>query len=355
MELFLTPASISFLIQIIVFLVITIYLISIKSHSVANFWLAGFYTLMLTASLAGFFGVSVLSWYGNALYAHDVLIVASLPLLIQFAYHFPIMNPSRKRQSKIVLIISITVIIIAIISLFVKLFYSENLNLPEFAPLILSIIQLVGLIVVIAIIFDSSKNKLSDSKNNNYWLRNFLKPNNRISLATRSFIINLVCLFIIWLTSLILQILNNFSVAFFVSTLGTVWALTTFIITLLNQTKQKESFYFKFFGIILLTVFTGIAASAWLAAPTNLANYQASYAIPNRQTIHFEQNNATFAITQKNINFDENIGNKIQFPDGQLTTTLDLQSTFPFAGENWNQIVVSQKGFILFYQTKQNL
>ena len=344
MELFLTPASISFLIQIIVFLVITIYLISIKSHSVANFWLAGFYTLMLTASLAGFFGVSVLSWYGNALYAHDVLIVASLPLLIQFAYHFPVMNPRRQRQSKIVLIISITVIIIAIISLFVKLFYSEDINLPEFAPLILSIIQLVGLIVVIAIIFDSSKNKLSDSKNNY-----------RISLATRSFIINLVCLFIIWLTSLILQILNNFSVAFFVSTLGTVWALTTFIITLLNQTKQKESFYFKFFGIILLTVFTGIAASAWLAAPTNLANYQASYAIPNRQTIHFEQNNATFAITQKNINFDENIGNKIQFPDGQLTTTLDLQSTFPFAGENWNQIVVGQKGFILFYQTKQNL
>jgi diguanylate cyclase (GGDEF)-like protein len=353
MELFLTPASISFLAQTIVFLVITIYLVAIKTRTVVNYWLAGFYIVMVTASLAGFFGVSVLSWYENALYTHDVLIVASLPLLIQFAYNFPVMNPKRKRQSRIVLIFSIIIILLAIISLIVKLLITNGITLPDFAPIILSVIQLVGLLIVIVIFFDVAKNNMIESKNVNL-IRILIKPDNRISKAARSFIINLFCLFIIWAVSLVLQYLNNFSVAFFVTTLGTVWALTILMITLLNQTKQKESFYFKFFGIVLVTIFTGICASSWLAAPTNLANYQASYAIPNRQTIHFEQNNATFAITQKDSNFIENIGNKIQFSDGQTSASVDLQVSFPFAGENWNQIIVSQKGYILFNHTDQN-
>ena len=349
MELYLTPASISFLAQTIVFLVITIYLVAIKSRSVVNYWLAGFYSVMVTASLAGFFGVSVLTWHENALYAHDVLIVASLPLLIQFAYNFPVMNPKRRRQSRIILIFSIIIILLAVTSLIVKLFYSKLINLPDFAPIILSVIQLVGLLVVIGIFIDLAKNNLIKSKNNN-WYRNFLKPDNRISFASRNFVINLTCLFIIWSVSLILQILDSFSIAFFISTLGTIWTLTILLIILLNQTKQKESLYFKFFGIILITVFTGISASAWFAGPKNLANYQTSYSIPNRQTIHFEQNNATFAITQKYFNFIENIGNKIQFSNTQGTATIDLLTTFPFAGENWNKIVVSQKGFILFYE-----
>ena len=137
--------------------------------------------------------------------------------------------------------------------------------------------------------------------------------------------------------------------------MGTVWAFTILVITLVNQTKQKESFLIKFFGIILLTVFTGISASSWLAAPTNLANFQASYAIPSSQTIHFEQNNATYAITQKPCSFEENSGKKVQFPEDQTTTTIDPLFSFPFAGENWDQFAVSQKGFVLFSDSPQNL
>lgn len=354
MNLFLTPASISFLAETLIFLIITIYLVILKSRSVANYWLAGFYAVMVTASLAGFFGVSILFWYSNAIYIHDAMVVTALPLLIQFAYNFPVINPQRKRQSKVVLTISIIVIILTIISVLIKILNPAFITLPEISTLILSIIQLLGILFTLFIFLDLSK-QISKSSNTRNWFKQLLNPDNRISFAIRGFIIVLICLFLIWTNGLVLRILNNDSIAFFVSTLGTAWAFTILVITLVNQTKQKESFFIKFFGIILLTVFTGISASSWLAAPTNLANFQASYAIPNSQTIHFEQNNATYAITQKSCSFEENSGKKVQFSEGQTTTMIDPLFSFPFAGENWDQFVVSQKGFVLFYNSQQNL
>jgi hypothetical protein len=63
MELYLTPASINFITQTILFLGITIYLIQINSHSKSNFWLSGFYAVMVASSLAGFLAVSSIDWY----------------------------------------------------------------------------------------------------------------------------------------------------------------------------------------------------------------------------------------------------------------------------------------------------
>ena len=354
MNLFLTPASISFLAETLIFLIITIYLVLIKSRSIANYWLAGFYAVMVTASLAGFFGVSILFWYSNAIYIHDAMVVTALPLLIQFAYNFPVINPQRKRQSRVVLIISIVFIILTIFSTLIKILNPAFITFPEISTLILSIIQLLGILFTLFIFFDLSK-QISNASDTRNWFKQLLNPDNRISFAVRSFIIVLITLILIWTTGLILSVLNYKSAAFFVSTLGTVWVFTILVITLVNQTKQKEFFLIKFFGIILLTVFTGISASSWLAAPTNLANFQASYAIPNSQTIHFEQNNATYAITQKPCSFDENSGKKVQFPEDQTTTTIDPLVSFPYAGENWDQFAVSQKGFVLFSNSLQNL
>ena len=82
MNLFLTPASISFLAQTILFLGITIYLILLTTRTKANYWLAGFYTVMVAAGLAGFVGVSSLGWYEYAIHIHNALLVVALPLLI---------------------------------------------------------------------------------------------------------------------------------------------------------------------------------------------------------------------------------------------------------------------------------
>ena len=186
MNLFLTPASISFLAETLIFLIVTIYLVILKSRSVANYWLAGFYAVMVTAGLAGFFGVSILFWYSNAIYIHDAMVVTALPLLIQFAYNFPVTNPQRKRQSKVVLTISIVVIILTIISVLIKILRPAFITLPEISTLILSIIQLLGILFTLFIFLDLSKqiSKSSDTRN---WFKQLLNPDNRISFAVQGF------------------------------------------------------------------------------------------------------------------------------------------------------------------------
>ena len=207
MNLFLTPASISFLAETLIFLIITIYLVLIKSRSIANYWLAGFYALMVTASLAGFFGVSILFWYANAIYIHAAMVVIALPLLIQFAYNFPVINPQRKRQSKVVLIISIILIVLTIISTLIKILNPAFITLPENSSLILSIIQLFGILFTLFIFFDLAK-QISNSSDTRNWFKQLLNPDNRILFAVRGFIFVLISLIVIWTSGLVLRILN---------------------------------------------------------------------------------------------------------------------------------------------------
>ena len=88
MELFLTPASISYIAQTIVFLGITIYLILKNNGTKANFWLAVAFSIMVAAGLAGFIGVSSLRFQAEGMLVHDTLLVLGLALLTQFAYNF---------------------------------------------------------------------------------------------------------------------------------------------------------------------------------------------------------------------------------------------------------------------------
>ena len=150
-----------------------------------------FLCLMVTASLAGFFGVSILFWYANAIYIHAAMVVIALPLLIQFAYNFPVINPQRKRQSKVVLIISIVFIILTIISTLIKILNPAFITLPENSSLILSIIQLFGILFTLFIFFDLSK-QISNSSDTRNWFKQLLNPDNRILFAVRGFIFVLI-------------------------------------------------------------------------------------------------------------------------------------------------------------------
>ena len=121
MELYLTPASINFITQTILFLGITIYLIQINSHSKSNFWLSGFYAVMVASSLAGFLAVSSIDWYEYAIYLHQIMILIALPLLLQFSYNFPEFDNARKKIAQFGLILSITISVLALLSAIFKI------------------------------------------------------------------------------------------------------------------------------------------------------------------------------------------------------------------------------------------
>lgn len=158
----------------------------------------------------------------------------------------------------------------------------------------------------------------------------------------------MLSLLLFWIASMVLEISNQVSIALFLFTLGTSWALTIFIFTLINQTTRQASFLIKLIGILMLTVFTGIAVAAWLAAPVSQANYLASYAIPDQQTVNFKQSNATYTISQVDYGFDSELGRKLVFSAGQTQSTENLLATFPFAGENWTSVHIDRRGYVIF-------
>lgn len=347
MELFLTPASISFLTQTILFLGITIYLVLINTHTKANYWLAGFYTVMVVSSLAGFLAVSSLEWYDLAIAVENILIVIALPLLVQFAYNFPEINPSKKRQAKVVLSISLIVSIFSIISVFP---YVIRFNLPALYSVLPIILKSIQILLLMWVIFLFTNLTIQQHQNNNQFTarEKFLHPHGRISKAARGFMVVLTGMLILWIASMTLNLLGQISLSFFLFSISASWALTFFIFTLINHTTRKASFLIKFYGIVILTVFSGITIAAWLAAPVSQANYLASYAIPDRQTVHFDLTNAIFTITQNEYVFDADIGRQLVFTDDKTFTPVNLLTTFPFAGKNWLNLQVARKGFVLF-------
>lgn len=348
MELFLTPASISYIAQTIIFVGIMVYLILKNNGTKANFWLSVAYTIMVAAGLAGFIGVSSLQLQIEGMLAHDILLVVSMALLTQFAYNFSSTKSTGEKQARIILWIN-SFLSLAAIS-FGVLFFGGYIGEPVFdlIPILIQVL-LVLEVTFLFIFFFFLTVKFSSEESKKSWLYRFFHPQNRSAIATQGFGVSIFFLWVFWLGSIVLSVYDFKTVAFFIFTLATTWALSFLVIVLVDQTTRQASFFFKFIHLILLTTFTGISAASWLTAPAQTANFLAMFSLPNMKTIDFEQDNAVFNISSNEINFIEDIGEEVSFVSSNFSIPQDLQFNFPYSGKNWETIQIHQKGFITFH------
>jgi len=354
MELFLTPASISYIAQTIVFLGITVYLILKNNGTKANFWLGSAYSIMVAAGLAGFIGVSSLRRQADGMLIHDTLFVLGLALLTQFAYNFSTTKSIGEKQAKLILWVNNLLTILAIALAATQLFNLIHYPFMTIVPMLIKVF-LVLEISWLMIFFVYITVKLSTMETNKSWLYKFMHPQGRYAIAAQGFGLTTISLWLFWIISILLGIYGLKNISFFLFTLVTTWALTFFVISLINQTLRKASFFFKFIIFILLTTFTGISAASWLSAPANTANYLAMFSVPNMETVHFDQNNAVYDISRSEFQFNKDIGEELIFPEGETTVSMDLEFTFPFSGENWGSVLINKKGFVAFNDTPINL
>lgn len=347
MELFLTPASISYIAQTIIFVGIMVYLILKNNGTKANFWLSVTYTLMVAAGLAGFIGVSSLQFQNIGMLAHDILLVIGIALLTQFAYNFSSTKSTGEKQAKVILWVNSLLSLVAI-GLGV-LFFGEFIGAPVFdlIPILVQVL-LVLEITFLFVFFVFLTIKFSTEESEKSWLHKFFHTQNRSAIAAQGFGVSTFVLWVFWLGSIVLSVYGFKTVAFFIFTLATTWTFSFFVIVLVDQTTRQASFFFKFILLILLTTFTGVSAASWLTAPAQTANFLAMFSMPNLRTIEFEQDNAVFNITSNEINFIEDIGEEISFVSSNVSTPQNLPNPFPFSGKNWDTIQIHQKGFIAF-------
>ncbi len=354
MELFLTPASISYIAQTIVFLGVTVYLILKNNGTKANLWLGIAFAVLVAAGLAGFIGVSSLRFQAEGMLVHNTLLVLGLALITQFAYNFSTVKSVGEKQAKLVVWANNFLMIASVV--LSAIFLSGLINHPvrNLLPFIIQVF-LVLEITFLMVFFILMTIKSSTLEANGSWLHRFFHPQGRLSIAAQGFSYSFIALWFFWLLSIILSIYGLSNTSFFIFTLATSWALTFFVIALFDQTIRSGSFFFKFIIIVLLTTFTGISSASWLTAPASSASYFATSSNPNLQTIRFEQNNAVYEINYSEFIFFEDVGEKIAFPAGETTVRKELGFTFPFSGENWESILINKNGFIAFNENPVNL
>lgn len=354
MELFLTPASISYIAQTIIFVGIMVYLILKNNGTKANFWLSSAFTIMVAAGLAGFVGVSSLQFQNEGMLFHDTLLVLGIALFTQFAYNFSSGKSVGKKQATSILWLNTFLSIAAIaLSTIHLLEFIEHPIILDLVPIIIQIflvIEITGLLII----FIFLTVKLTTYTVEKSWLYHFFHPQGRSAIATQGFSITSFMLWVFWLLSIVLSMYGYKTIAFFIFTLATTWALSFFVVALIDQTIRKASFTFKFILIILLTTFTGISAASWLTAPAQTANFLATFSIPNSRSIQFEQNNAIFSINSKDLNFVEDLGEELNFVNPNFSIPQNLKTSFPYSGKNWEAIQIHQKGFIGFNETPIN-
>jgi len=251
MDLFLTPASINYIAQTIIFLGITVYLILMNNGTKANFWLGGSYSIMVAAGLAGFIGVSSLKYQNEGMLIHDTLLVIGLALLTQFAYNFSAVRSVGEKQAKIILWINN---LFSISAIFLSGFYLMKFNQHSILDLIPIIIQVFLVLEIswLMVFFIFLSIKLSTLETNRSWLYRFFHPQGRLAIAAQGFGLTSFGLWFFWLISIMLSVYGYNTISFFIFTLATTWALTFFILALIDQTIRRGSFFFKFIITILL-------------------------------------------------------------------------------------------------------
>lgn len=258
----------------------------ISKHS----FLLGLYLLFMSIAHSGFlFAYSVYAPIGAyGWYVASVAPITTL-ILIQFAYRFPESN--FKKESKIVLIVSI------ILSIFAMGDYYYNASINPvistenhfgsiyYSPFIAPLAGLSYLFVVILFLRQSAKIALHhDSDKNRFSLKRAFFPENKSSRAARN-IAFLVILDVINTSSIAaFMFLQKFEYSVHNLTLNLGFLIIAFlyVVVYLNHARETITFTIKLIGIFMVTILLIFS----LVGYYNIRSANNQYNIRNREIIN---------------------------------------------------------------------
>ncbi len=346
MELYLTPAAVSYLTQVILTAVISGYLILLHrapQRAPHSTWLVAFF-VAFTIFLFSLFLEAVLLPTARltVVFLQNILIGVTLICLLQFAYHFPALPVSLRIEARL--------------GLFACCFYT----LWETGYAVYRFVQLrSGVLLYRPIWYDYVLLALFLWAPLAFW-RQFqymtagLEVRRRVLLwrpptltarTVRNFaIISLGAASLnLWSILagfyLISDALANLGLA-----LGILTGLLLFALTYLNVYPRATSFMVKLAGVAL-TVMLGIMSGVgWVVAPVYAAQYHAH--LPDHRTLRFTPSaDGGYTTTEIPFVFETDLGVYVPLTeDGQRTCSRPHKFAFPFYGQTYTQIYICNDG-----------
>ena len=334
MQLFyLTPASISYLNQFLLSLVITIYLglrIFVGRRlplSKSGNLLAGFFVSLTVFSLFLFLESSFPpAEQLYTVYLENTSFGVLLLLLLQFAYYFPTPDPKLKYERRLALFLSgaYTIWEAGFAVWRFLLLRSDNVvyrpDYVDYAPAI-------GLLWVVFVFARGA-------------IRNWGLA------ASRRFAYIMVI-------PLYLAILNILRSDYHVSTsayhinmsVGILFAMFFFVLNYLTSQAESTSFMAKFSGALLTSSLAVFGVIACVITPIHAAEFRP--AIIDHRTMHFSPNaSGGYSVTEIPFAFDTNLGVELYITDSNVNPSEKIDFSFPFFGQDYQNIYIANDGAI---------
>lgn len=287
-NLFLTPASISYLTQFILAQAISLFLIGRlwKQRTRQLGLLTGFFTL---ATL--FIGLMLLdaafSPYHRllAVYAENTVLALALVFLIQFAYGFPQPYPQHKWETYAALVASLGYFIWEAGYMIYRYVLLLGPGTVVFRPNLAA--YSMALVLALAPVAFVRQSMAADGRSVS-WLRKLWKPQGNAARGARAFVLVFGILFVLGLFNVFLIFTLPHTVYNAAMSLGVLTALWLFATNYINFVPGGVSVQAKL-SILTLTLFLALLGSVgWLIAPSYIVTFDPDLDRPPNRTLHPE-------------------------------------------------------------------
>lgn len=355
LSLYLTPASIGYLTQLVMVLVIVgllIYRLLATSrgrrpaHAVL---LTAFFAALAVLILLFFIENSSLPDYRlYAVYLENTVVGLVIVFLVQFAYHFPNLPAKRwwRWEARLALVLNLAYMFWELGYAVFR--YSNLLRLGEvgFRPPEADQFMALGFVWA-PIVFLRQAARADLSPQTASWLGRLWRPQSPAARTARAFALVYLLPVGLSLSNFLLTervISANFRQLLL--SVGLLMTLTIFALVYLNSLSETTSFMVKLVGAALATLLAVLGAAGWLIAPTYVAGYRPEP--PREQTLHFTPNTeGGYNVVALPLSFDADLGRNLGLADmlGEDPSPV-LDYTFPFYGQVYPKVYVLDNGAV---------
>mgnify|MGYP000153289517 CR=1 FL=1 len=349
-DIFLTPASVSYLTQFILSLAITTFLLNrLRSQRVLSLLLVTILFALITL-LTGLLvmNAAFLPFYRLlTAYAENTVLALAMVALILFAYRFPERYPQHKWEMRILLALSLAFLVWE--AGFMVYRYDSLLNdgnVFNRFPLAAYSQPVVMLFAPLAFL----RQTLAADPRPAPWWRKLWNPKGKGAQGARNLALVFVIPFVLGFTGVFIRFGLLFTVYNAVVSIGILLMLWLFANIYINFIPGSVNVASRL-SIIALTLFLALLGTlGWLIAPAYAATFRP--ALRDHQTLRFTPNaSGGYEVSEVDFHFESALGEKVRPQTLDENGNQRVAFTFPFYGETYTEVYVHHSGIISLGQT----
>ncbi|NOZ51473.1 MAG: response regulator [Chloroflexi bacterium] len=311
-------------------------------------------TMYLAGAFTGITAFVLLAFLEDVLYPDgrfyilplESIAIALAPVcLIQFAYHFPILFPERRREARIVFWLSM---LLPLWEIYYAVFRYIQLShgIVQYRPSIAD--DFIAPVYIWLFVVFLRQLKRADPRPVPLW-RKLWKPQRGQAAATRTFL--LIGQVPLW-AMVVIILRNDFnlsnSMAAVLISLGILYGSVAFVLAYLNHIPEETSFIIKMTAVSLAIVVGMLGAAVQVVTPSYLVKEDNRQLITDHQTLRFTPNaEGGYDVQQIPYSYQTDVGERIK-DKGALQSTLPTGFAFPFFNQRWSDLYIALGGRIAF-------